>query len=196
MQTLNDYDFDLPEDLIALRPISPRPASKMLVANGDIIDAHVYDLPSFLKAGDLLVFNNTKVIPARLSGERFRATPHGSGLAHIEANLIERTDANTWIALAKPAKRLRVGDSISFGELNAEVQAKDGGEVTLVFDRDGEALDAAIESIGAMPLPPYIATKRAAELFPWRSRAKTSTTHRHSVRPPETSPREPQQPHR
>jgi len=163
MQTLSDYDFELPEELIALRPVSPRPTSKMLVANGDIVDAHVYDLPSWLQAGDLLVFNNTKVIPARLSGERFRETPHGSGIAHIEVNLIERTDSNIWVALAKPAKRLRVGDNISFGDLKANVQAKEGGEVTLVFDRNGQELDVAIENIGAMPLPPYIATKRAAD---------------------------------
>lgn len=163
MHTLDDYDFDLPEALIALRPVRPRQASRMLVSNGGIIDAHVSDLPSFLRAGDLLVFNNTKVIPARLSGQRFRESPHGTGLANIEVNLIERISGDTWMALAKPAKRLTAGDVISFGNLNATVQSRDGGEVTLTFDKSGTDLDASIEDIGAMPLPPYIASKRPAD---------------------------------
>lgn len=163
MHTLDDYDFDLPENLIALRPVRPRQASRMLVSNGEILDAHVSDLPDFLRAGDLLVFNNTRVIPARLSGERFRESPHGSGLASIEVNLIERISSETWMALAKPAKRLKDGDVVSFGNLNATVQSKDGGEVTLRFDKSGADLDSAIEAEGAMPLPPYIATKRPAD---------------------------------
>ncbi len=163
MHTLDDFDFDLPEELIALRPVRPRQASKMLVANGGIVDATVSDLPDFLKAGDLLVFNNTKVIPARLSGQRFRETSHGSGVSNIEVNLIERVSADTWMSLAKPAKRLTAGDVIQFGELSATVVSKNGGEVTLVFDRSGEVLDNAIEAIGAMPLPPYIASKRPAD---------------------------------
>ena len=105
MHTLEDYNFDLPEDLIALRPVRPRQASRMLVANGDILNSTVSDLPDFLQAGDLLVFNNTKVIPARLSGQRYRETPHGSGVSNIEANLIERLSGDTWVSLAKPAKR-------------------------------------------------------------------------------------------
>ena len=164
MHTLEDYNFDLPEDLIALRPVRPRQASRMLVANGDILDSTVSDLPDFLRAGDLLVFNNTKVIPARLSGQRFRETPHGSGVSSIEANLIERLSGDTWVSLAKPAKRLKIGDTIQFGELIAHVAAKNGGEVTLTFDLSGEELDSAIEKVGEMPLPPYIASKRAADI--------------------------------
>ncbi|MEO1919444.1 MAG: S-adenosylmethionine:tRNA ribosyltransferase-isomerase [Paracoccaceae bacterium] len=163
MHTLDDYDFDLPENLIALRPVRPRQDSRMLVSNGEILDAHVSDLPDFLRAGDLLVFNNTRVIPARLSGDRFRESPHGSGLASIEVNLIERISSETWSTLAKPAKRLKEGDVISFGNRNATVQSKDGGEVTLRFDKSGADLDSAIEAEGAMPLPPYIATKRPAD---------------------------------
>ncbi len=163
MHTLDDFDFELPETLIALRPVRPRQASRMLVANGGIVDAIVSDLPSFLRAGDLLVFNNTKVIPARLSGQRFRESPHGSGVSNIEVNLIERISADTWISLAKPAKRLKPNDVIRFGDLSATVVGKNGGEVTLAFDKSGEALDRAIDAVGAMPLPPYIASKRAAD---------------------------------
>ena len=114
---LSDFDFDLPDELIALRPVRPRPASRLLVARGPgtedaaIEDAHVRDLARFLAPGDLLVFNDTKVIPARLFGERHRETTDGSGIAKIEATLIERTGDATWRALAKPAKRLRTGDA-------------------------------------------------------------------------------------
>ncbi len=163
MYTLDDFDFDLPEDLIALRPMRPRQASKMLVANGGIVDATVSNLPDFLRAGDLLVFNNTKVIPARLSGQRFRESAHGSGVSHIEVNLIERISADTWMSLAKPAKRLKVGDVIRFDDLAAAVVMKNGGEVTLTFDQTGQALDRGIKAVGAMPLPPYIASKRPAD---------------------------------
>lgn len=164
MNTLDDYNFDLPESLIALRPLRPRPASRMLVANDGITDAHVSDLPQHLRRGDLLVFNNTKVIPARLFGQRFRASPHGSGLANIEVTLIERIDGDKWNALAKPAKRLAIGDTITFSDtLKAEVTAKNGGEVSLTFNQNATALDDAIEVTGQMPLPPYIAAKRPAD---------------------------------
>ncbi|MHA1128973.1 MAG: tRNA preQ1(34) S-adenosylmethionine ribosyltransferase-isomerase QueA, partial [Alphaproteobacteria bacterium] len=164
MHTLDDYDFELPEALIALRPLSPRPSSRMLVASDGIVDTHVSDLPTFLRAGDLLVFNNTKVIPARLRGERFRASPHGSGIANIEVTLIERVDGAGWKALAKPAKRLKVGDTITFDEtLAAKVTGKTGGEVSLEFNLAGTELDAEIERLGEMPLPPYIAAKRRAD---------------------------------
>ena len=162
--SMDAYDFDLPEDLIALRPMKPRPASRLLVAqNGGIEDAHVYDLPRFLRSGDLLVFNDTRVIPARLSGERRRKTTTGSGIARVEVTLIHRDGPAEWTALAKPAKRLAPGDRITFSALAAEVTAKDGGEVRLVFDRTGPDLDAAIAEAGVMPLPPYIAQRRAAD---------------------------------
>lgn len=165
MYTLNDFDFELPEALIALRPSRPRPASKMLVAEAGIKDAQVSDLPKYLRAGDLLVFNNTKVIPARLFGQRFRETPHGSGLASIEVTLIERVSDSDWNALAKPAKRLKLGDIITFSDiLDATVIAKNGGEIALRFNIDSHALDVAIEATGEMPLPPYIAAKRPADV--------------------------------
>ncbi len=163
MHRLDDYDFHLPEALIALRPVQPRPASRLLVDNGTLIDSNVARLPDYLSAGDLLVFNNTRVIPARLRGERFRETSHGPGIAQIESTLIERLAPDQWRSLSKPAKRLKTGDKITFGPLTATVTDKDGGEVTLTFDQSGEALDALIEQVGEMPLPPYIAAKRPAD---------------------------------
>jgi S-adenosylmethionine:tRNA ribosyltransferase-isomerase len=163
---LSDFDFDLPERLIALRPVKPRPASRMLVARGGATrDAHVRDLPDWLRPGDILVFNDTRVIPARLTGERRRASADGGGVAKVEVTLIHRDSDAGWTALARPAKRLRPGDRIHFGEsLAADVAGKrDAGEVSLAFDRGGPALDAAIAAAGVMPLPPYIARRRAAD---------------------------------
>lgn len=162
--SLSDFDFELPEALIALRPVRPRPASRMLVADpGGEHDANVRDLPAWLRPGDMLVFNDTKVIPARLFGERRRETRDGSGVAQIEVTLIQRENAAAWTALARPARRLVVGDRLAFGTLGAEVAARDGGEVRLVFDRAGTDLDTAIAETGVMPLPPYIAHRRAAD---------------------------------
>ena len=163
MHTLDDYDFDLPEALIALRPAHPRPSSRLLVDNGALIDSTVANLPEFIEAGDLLVFNNTRVIPARLRGERFRETPHGSGIAQIESTLIERLAPDRWRSLSKPTKRLKTGDKITFGPLTATVTSKNGGEVILTFEQSGDTLDALIEQTGEMPLPPYIAAKRPAD---------------------------------
>ncbi|MEO1494013.1 MAG: tRNA preQ1(34) S-adenosylmethionine ribosyltransferase-isomerase QueA [Pseudomonadota bacterium] len=162
---LSDFDFDLPDDLIALRPVRPRPASRLLVADGrETRDAHVHDLPQWLRPGDMLVFNDTKVIPARLFGERRRATRDGSGVAKIEVTLIRREGDALWTALARPGRKLARGDHVTFGALTAEVIDKDPeGAVTLGFDRSGSDLDAAIASAGVMPLPPYIAQRRAAD---------------------------------
>jgi S-adenosylmethionine:tRNA ribosyltransferase-isomerase len=163
---LSDFDFDLPEHLIALRPVKPRPASRLLVARGgETHDSHVHNLPEWLRPGDMLVFNDTKVIPARLSGERRRASADGSGVAKIEVTLIHRDSAVRWTALARPAKRLAPGDRIRFGGgLSAEVAEKrEAGEIALEFDRGGADLDAAIAGTGVMPLPPYIAQRRAAD---------------------------------
>lgn len=162
---LSDFDFDLPEDLIALRPARPRTASRLLVARGpETFDSRVADLADWLRPGDMLVFNDTKVIPARLFGERRRVTKDGSGVAQIEVTLVRREDAETWSALARPARRLAPGDAVHFpGGLTAEVAARDGGEIRLVFERSGTDLDAAIAEAGVMPLPPYIAHRRAAD---------------------------------
>jgi S-adenosylmethionine:tRNA ribosyltransferase-isomerase len=163
---LSDFDFELPDRMIALRPVKPRPASRMLVARGaETDDSRVHDLPGWLRPGDMLVFNDTKVIPARLFGERKRAGTDGSGVAKIEVTLIHRDDAARWTALARPAKRLAPGDRIRFGGgLSAEVAGKSAaGEIALTFDRGGADLDAAIAGAGVMPLPPYIAQRRAAD---------------------------------
>ncbi|MCR4268955.1 tRNA preQ1(34) S-adenosylmethionine ribosyltransferase-isomerase QueA [Nitratireductor sp. ZSWI3] len=161
------FDFDLPEDRIALRPASPRDAARMLVVEADgFSDRLVSDLPGLLRAGDALVFNDTKVIPARLDGVRHR----GENQARIEATLHMRVSPDSWKAFLKPAKRVSVGDRISFGHegricllgtLAATVAEKgEGGEVLLEFDFSGPVLDEAIATVGHMPLPPYIAGKR------------------------------------
>lgn len=160
---LDDFDFALPEELIALRPVEPRRAARLLVARGDLLEDSTFaELPRWLAPGDILVFNDTRVIPARLTGERRRESADGSGVARIEATLTERLDPARWQALARPGRRLRPGDVVRFpGGLIAEVEAKgESGLVTLAFDRAGAALDAAIEAAGAMPLPPYIAGRR------------------------------------
>ncbi len=164
MPSLSDYDFDLPEQLIALRPAVPRSASRMLVSKPDgLRDSTVAELGAFLQAGDLLVFNNTRVIPSRLSGTRTRNTIHGSGVSQIEATMIERISGDTWRALAKPLKRLAVGDVVVFGDLFAEVLDKSDGQVALKFSATGDALDESFRRMGQMPLPPYIAAKRPAD---------------------------------
>lgn len=160
---LDDFDFPLPEDRIALRPARPRDSARLLVVRpGEpLADAVVRDLPDLLAPGDVLVFNDTRVIPARLDGVRER---RDSSVA-VEATLHQRTAPDRWTAFMRPGKRLAPGDRVRFGDgLSAEVEAKlEGGEVALRFDRTGAELDAAIAAAGAMPLPPYIASKRAED---------------------------------
>jgi len=147
------FDFELPERLIALRPAEPREAARLLVVDERLEDRHVGDLPALLRPDDLLVLNDTRVIPARLTGRR--------GDARIEATLIERLDARTWRAFARPARRLKPGDRVAFaGEFAATVELRDGAEVRLAFDLAGADFDAALERHGEMPLPPYIASRR------------------------------------
>jgi len=165
------FDFDLPAERIALRPANPRDAARMLVveADGGLRDQGVSDLPHWLKPGDQLVVNDTKVIAAQLAGRRIgRATE-----PKIDATLIKRVDGSRWQALVRPAKKLVEGDRIRFGNegkvcllghLDAEVECKgDEGEVTLSFTFHGPALDQAIADLGATPLPPYIASKRTPD---------------------------------
>ncbi len=166
------FDFDLPEDRIALRPMVPRDAGRMLVipAGAPLADAAVADLPAWLRPGDALVFNDTRVLPARLRGVRRR--PDGA-VATPEILLHRRLAPERWLAFARPAKRLREGDRVAVTPadgaddapaLAAEVVARgEGGEVELRFDRAGADLDAAIARLGALPLPPYIAGKRPAD---------------------------------
>ncbi len=173
MQTA-DFDFDLPDECIALRPVSPRDTARMLVVRpGEgLIHACVRDLLGWLRPGDALVFNDTRVIAARLSGQRHRLGPEGGDLTvAVEATLHHRDAPDVWSAFMKPGKRIKTGDRIRFGRqsdggclsgrLDAVVEGKgEDGLVTLRFDLAGPALDEAISDVGVMPLPPYIAAKR------------------------------------
>lgn len=168
------FDFDLPEENIALRPANPRDSARFLVVRPDadpaLADHRVSELADFLKPGDALVFNDTKVIPAQLEGIRHR---EGAGGQQVSATLHMRSEPDVWKAFAKPGKRIKIGDRIEFGHsaetcqlgsLMATVEEKgEGGEVTLRFDLSGPALDEAIMSVGHIPLPPYIAAKRAED---------------------------------
>ncbi|MCX7357595.1 MAG: tRNA preQ1(34) S-adenosylmethionine ribosyltransferase-isomerase QueA [Alphaproteobacteria bacterium] len=160
------FDFELPEELIALRPARPRDSARLLhvPAAGEFEDWVVSDAPNLFRAGDLLVFNDTRVIPAALKAVRPARDPQGP-VVHVSLNLIERLDAERWRALGKPGKRLKEGDGLFFDDgLFASIQGKsEDGELTLLFDRAGAALDEAIAKIGAPPLPPYIAGKRAPD---------------------------------
>jgi S-adenosylmethionine:tRNA ribosyltransferase-isomerase len=169
---LSDFDFDLPDASIALRPASPRDSARLLLVErgADLRDLTVRDLPGLLRAGDILVLNDTRVIPARLKGVRHR----GENRLQAEATLHRRLSPHQWTAFMRPGKRLAVGDRVAFGEtsdracllgaLDATITAKgEGGELTLSFDLSGPDLDAAIAERGSMPLPPYIAAKRAQD---------------------------------
>jgi S-adenosylmethionine:tRNA ribosyltransferase-isomerase len=156
------FDFDLPEAQIALRPASPRDAARLMVveAGGRITHRGMRDLPEYLRAGDALLVNDTKVIPARLRGERLRA----AGPAKIEILLHRRLSADSYAVLARPARKLATGDELLFGDLKATVLSRgDNGEAQIRFALSGAALDAAIMAAGEMPLPPYIAGKRKAD---------------------------------
>lgn len=169
------FDFDLPEERIALRPVAPKDSAKMLVVdpNGEnglnLSNYMARDLPKFLRAGDAIVFNDTKVIPAQLEGTRSRPNPQGGdSVAQISATLHMRTKDNIWLAFVRGAKKLVVGDSVKFGNdttpLNCTVTAKgDEGEVEFTFDLSGADLDEALVAVGHIPLPPYIALKRAED---------------------------------
>lgn len=152
------FDFDLPPESIALRPARPRDAAQMLVVEGDrpFADRHVRDLPSALRAGDVLVFNDTRVIPAQLEGTR--------GEARIGATLHKRIDLRRWQAFIRNAKRLRPGDAITFpaGVVAIAEERHDDGSWTLAFEGD-ELVEVLLERAGRMPLPPYIAGKRPTD---------------------------------
>ena len=159
---LSDFDFKLPNELIALRPADPRSSSKLLVSSGDeIIDDHFLNLIKYLKKGDRLVLNDTKVIPAKLSGQRIRYSDNGKTSANIGVNLLSMTKEGHWLALAKPAKRVNVGETIHFGkDLNALVLEKSPDGLLLKFNMSEENFEKKLETLGKMPLPPYIASQR------------------------------------
>jgi len=189
------FDFYLPEDNIALRPASPRESARLLriMPPDRLMDYHVRDLPRLLQPGDALVFNDTKVIPARLQGQRRRPAGQSAAaggqepaaadysIAHISITLHQRVSGDQWRAFVKPARRLRLGEEIVFtpafaplpgsagkgkppAALIAQIAEKgEGGDMLLRFNRSGAGLDTALEHFGAMPLPPYIAARRAVE---------------------------------
>ena len=150
----DDFDFDLPRELIAQRPLEPRDAARLLVVGAELTDSRIGELPALLRPGDLLVVNDTKVIPARLTGRR--------GEVRVEATLHKAEAPDSWRAFARPGKRLKAGQRIDFAPegdapFEAEVLSKgEGGEILLRFDRAGAALMAALEAHGSAPLPPYI----------------------------------------
>jgi S-adenosylmethionine:tRNA ribosyltransferase-isomerase len=165
---VDDFDFELPEERIALRPAEPRGAARLLVVRpgGDLQDRNVADLPGLLRPGDVLVFNDTKVIPAQLAGIRSR----GDSTIPVSTTLLERVDESTWWAFARPGRRLQVGDRIRFGHegrvcflgtLDATVEEKQpDGRVRLGFSLHGPYLDEALRTLGDAPLPPYIGSRR------------------------------------
>src|SRR5260221_1727854 len=154
---VSEFDFDLPEGLIADRPAVPRDAARLLVVGESLADRRVDGLPGLLRPGDLLVVNDTRVIPARLAGRR--------GAARVELTLHKAEAPGRWRAFARPARRLRPGDRVVFAEdFAAEIAGKgEGGEVTVDFDRTGPALMAALARCGAVPLPPYIKRERGPD---------------------------------
>jgi S-adenosylmethionine:tRNA ribosyltransferase-isomerase len=162
---LSDFDFDLPDTLVAVRPARPRSSAKLLVADGpETHDLQVTDLISVLQAGDHLVLNDTKVIPARLFGERIRKSTDGAGLAKIEVTLLEPQADGTWAALIKPLRKVRDGERIVFSQdLSAMLVHRYDGMGYLEFNVTDDDFDTALNAVGAMPLPPYIAAKRPAD---------------------------------
>jgi len=154
---VDDFDFDLPKELIAQRPACPRHSARLLVVDNELSDAHVSDLPGLLAPGDMLVLNDTRVIPARLKGKR--------GDASVEVTLHQRLGEDSWNVFARPARKLKAGNVIDFASgFSASVTGKgDGGEVGLRFNLSGADLMAALERHGGMPLPPYIRRQGLAD---------------------------------
>jgi S-adenosylmethionine:tRNA ribosyltransferase-isomerase len=160
---VDQFDFDLPEALIALRPASPRDSARLLLVgtDGSLAHKHISDLPALLAAGDMLVVNDTKVISARLRGVR---TGRGATTPKIEVLLHKRLAPDAFLAFARPARKLEAGDGLAFGALSATVRRKgEGGEIEIAFAKAGAMLDAAIAIEGEIPLPPYIAGKRKTD---------------------------------
>jgi S-adenosylmethionine:tRNA ribosyltransferase-isomerase len=160
---VDEFDFDLPEERVALHPASPRDSARLLRVHGERLeDRAVSELPSILRPGDLLVLNDTRVIPAQLSGER--AAREGGDSVAVDVTLLKRLgDAGgaRWKAFARPAKRLRAGDVVNFGDgFSAEVEAREDAEALLRFNAAGAAFDERLAQRGKPPLPPYIARKR------------------------------------
>ncbi len=192
---VDDFDFELPNENIALRPLVNRENARLLhvspMGNPAYEDCHICDLVNHLQPGDALVFNNTKVVPARLSGHRIG---RGDTNPKIEITLHQRATDSRWLAFAKPGRKLRVGDEVQLGgssdtcygnSLNAVVSHKgEGGEITLEFELTGAFLDEAIAKHGVMPLPPYIAKQRAPDAQDERDYQTIFATHDGAVAAP------------
>jgi len=155
---VDDFDFHLPDNLIATTPASPRDSAKLLHINNSNLSNHtMIDLPSLLREDDILVYNNSRVIPARLYGRR--------GDAKVELMLHKHAGDNIWHAFAKPAKKLKEGNRVAFSnDMHAEViEKRDGGECILAFNISGDAFFRKLEELGEMPLPPYITKQRKTD---------------------------------
>ncbi|MEL6324773.1 MAG: tRNA preQ1(34) S-adenosylmethionine ribosyltransferase-isomerase QueA [Pseudomonadota bacterium] len=174
---LASYDFDLPDHLIALRPLADRTAARLLVVHGDgrLEDCRIGDLPDLLQPTDVLVFNDTRVIPAALSGVRPKRDETGEDVA-VDLNLVEQLSGEEWRALGRPGRRLRPGDRIELapGFSATILEKEEGGRLKVSFSVSDGTVEAAIERHGAMPLPPYIARRRPADA---RDRADYQTTY-------------------
>ncbi len=192
---VDDFDFDLPGENIALRPLARREAAKLLhvspLASPPLSDHLIAGLPDLLHPGDALVFNDTRVVPARLSGKRIG---RGDTNPNIEVTLHQKSSDSCWQAFAKPGRKLRVGDVLQLGgksevcygdSLNATISAKgEGGEITLEFEMSGAFLDEAIATHGVMPLPPYIASQRAPDARDEHDYQTIFATHKGAVAAP------------
>ncbi|GHC58924.1 tRNA preQ1(34) S-adenosylmethionine ribosyltransferase-isomerase QueA [Neogemmobacter tilapiae] len=186
---LSDFDFDLPEALIATRPAKPRTSARLLLAEGDEIqDKHIFDLVDILRPGDLLVLNNTKVIPARLTGHRQRQSAQGPVSAKIEVTLLEPLPDGHWRALAKPLRKVEVGEHVHFAAgLVGTVDSKSEADLSFTFNLTGPDFDAALLQAGLMPLPPYIAAKRAPDAQDNNDYQPVFARHRGAVAAPTAS---------
>jgi len=186
---LSDFDFDLPDELIATRPARPRTSARMLVVHGDDMQGGtVADLPDVLHAGDRLVLNDTKVIPARLFGLRHRESAQGPVSAKIEVTLLEPQAGGDWMALVKPLKKLKVGEDVVFSDaLSATLIDKLEGTAILRFNLTNDDFDAALAEAGAMPLPPYIAAKRPADAQDKQDYQTVFARHKGAVAAPTAS---------
>ncbi len=171
---VDQFDFDLPNERIALRPVTPRDTARMLVVNrrkqGGLENAQVGNLAHNLNPGDALVFNNTKVIPAQLEGLRIRETNAQVLEAKASITLHMRLNDNKWLAFAKGSKKLAAGDRLFFSSTDRSqklaatiIQKGDAGEIEIDFDLSGELLDEALASVGHIPLPPYISAQRGED---------------------------------
>jgi S-adenosylmethionine:tRNA ribosyltransferase-isomerase len=159
---VSDFDFGLPPERIALRPASPRESAKLLVIEESFRDHTIAELPMLLRPGDVLVFNDTRVIPAALTGRRISRP---GTMPKIGVLLHQESEDGLWTAFARPARRVAAGDALQFGALTARVtERREAGEILLRFEQTGDAFRTALLREGRVPLPPYIESRRAQDL--------------------------------